>query len=82
VKLAAGWLIEQAGVPRGTRFGRVGLSTRHALALVNLGDATARDVLDAALAIKRGVLEIFGVALRPEPELLGFDPSETAELLA
>ncbi len=82
VKLAAGWLIEQAGFPRGTRFGRVGLSTRHALALVNLGDATARDVLDAALAIKRGVLEIFGVALRPEPELLGFDPSETAELLA
>jgi UDP-N-acetylenolpyruvoylglucosamine reductase len=49
---------------------------------VNIGDATARDVLDAALAIKRGVLEIFGVALRPEPELLGFDPSETAELLA
>jgi UDP-N-acetylmuramate dehydrogenase len=82
VKLAAGWLIEQAGFPRGTRFGRVGLSTRHALALVNLGEARARDVLDAALAIKRGVHEVFGVGLRPEPELLGFDPSETAELLA
>jgi UDP-N-acetylmuramate dehydrogenase len=82
VKLAAGWLIEQAGFLRGTRLGRVGLSTRHALALVNLGDASARDVLDAALTVKRGVLETFGVALRPEPELLGFDPSETEELFA
>jgi UDP-N-acetylmuramate dehydrogenase len=82
VKLAAGWLIEQAGFARGTRFGRVGLSTRHALALVNLGDARASDVLHAALTIKRGVLDVFGVALRPEPELLGFDPEDTAELLS
>ena len=82
IKLAAGWLIENAGFAKGTSFGRVGLSTRHALALVNRGGASALDVLNAALKIKRGVFEAFGVKLVPEPEWLGFSDDELAELRA
>ncbi len=81
-KLAAGWLIENAGFAKGTSFGRVGLSTRHALALVNRGGASAEDVRQAALTIKRGVFDAFGVKLVPEPEWLGFNDDELAELRA
>ena len=81
-KLSAGWLIERAGFPRGTHEGAVGLSTRHALAIVNRGSATAADIVAFATRIKRGVFETFGVSLVPEPVLLGFEPEETAALLA
>ncbi|MBN2799289.1 MAG: UDP-N-acetylmuramate dehydrogenase [Deltaproteobacteria bacterium] len=72
VKLAAGWLIERAGFPRGTTRGLAGLSPLHALALVNLGGARAADLLALAREVQRGVLRSMGVWLRPEPVLLGF----------
>ena len=81
-KLAAGWLIERSGFARGDNDGPVGLSTRHALAIVNRGGATAAQVLAFALTVKRRVRDRFGVTLTPEPNLLGFDPAETADLLA
>jgi UDP-N-acetylmuramate dehydrogenase len=71
VKLAAGWLIEHAGFARGQRQGAVGLSTRHALALVNLGGGTTAALLELARAIREAVLLRFGVGLDPEPVLLG-----------
>ena len=71
-KLSAAWLIEHAGFPKGHVRGRVGLSTNHVLALVNLGGATARELLALAGEIRRGVSARFGVALEPEPNLLGF----------
>jgi UDP-N-acetylmuramate dehydrogenase len=67
VKLAAGWLIERAGFAKGTRRGAVGLSTRHALAIVCHAGATARDVFEFAAAIQAGVRERFRVELVPEP---------------
>jgi UDP-N-acetylmuramate dehydrogenase len=72
VKIPAAWLIERAGFAKGYAFGRTGLSTKHPLAIVNRGGATARDVLDLAIRIKRQVLDRFGIALRPEPVFVGF----------
>jgi len=72
VKLSAAWLIEAAGFRRGTRRGRVGLSSRHALALINLGGATATELLGFAREIRGRVRERFGITLTPEPTLLGF----------
>ena len=67
VKLSAGWLIEHAGFPRGTRDGAVGLSTKHALALVAYDGASAADVMRFARRVQHGVQARFGVHLEPEP---------------
>jgi UDP-N-acetylmuramate dehydrogenase len=81
VKLSAAWLIERAGFRKGTRDGRVGISTKHALALVNLGGATALEVVAFARRVRDAVLERFGVALVPEPVLAGFSRDEIADLV-
>jgi len=78
VKLPAAWLIERAGFQKGTRHGQAGISTRHALALVNRGGATASEILELAARVRRGVMERFGVALTPEPDLWGFTAEELA----
>ena len=71
VKLSAGWLIEQAGFAKGHRHGNVGLSSKHALAVVNRGGGTAREVRELVAAIREGVESRFGVRLQPEPNLVG-----------
>jgi UDP-N-acetylmuramate dehydrogenase len=71
VKLAAAWLIEQAGFPRGFTVGRAGLSSRHTLAITNRGGASAAEVVTLARQIRAGVQARFGVALEPEPVLVG-----------
>ncbi len=65
-KLAAGWLIDQAGW-KGRRAGPVGVHERQALVLVNYGGATADDVLGLAEQIKASVSQRFGVLLEQEP---------------
>lgn len=75
VKLAAGWLIEQSGFGKGLRDGNVGLSTKHALAIVAHAGASANDVRRLAACIQAGVLARFGVELTPEPNFWGFAPS-------
>ena len=72
VKIPAAWLIEQSGFRRGHVDGAVGLSSKHPLAIINRGGASARDVVRLASRIKRTVMEKFGVALRPEPVFVGF----------
>ncbi|MEE8522491.1 MAG: UDP-N-acetylmuramate dehydrogenase [Thermoanaerobaculia bacterium] len=72
VKLSAAWLIEQAGFRRGLRRGRAGLSSRHVLALINRGGATARELVALAAEVQAGVEQTFGIRLRPEPVFLGF----------
>lgn len=72
VKLSAGWLIERAGFPKGTRRGPVGISTAHALALVNLGGARTAELLGLASEIQDAVRQRLGVELVREPVLLGF----------
>ena len=66
VKLAAGWLIEQAGW-KGRDLGAVGSFERQALVLVNRGGATGTDLMRLAQAIMADVEAGFGVRLEPEP---------------
>ena len=72
VKLPAAWLIERAGFSRGYALGRAGISTRHTLALVNLGGATAVEILALADKIKDAVRQRFEIDLEMEPVMLGF----------
>ncbi len=67
VKLSAGWLIERAGFAKGYTVGRVGISRKHALALVNRGGATATELLALAREIQDGVRGQLGVPLELEP---------------
>ena len=71
LKVPAAWLIEQSGFGKGFGFGRVGLSTKHTLAIINQGDATAADVLALKENIQVKVKEIFGIDLLPEPVFVG-----------
>lgn len=70
-KLAAGWLIERAGFEKGYTRGRVGISHKHALALVNRGGGTATELLALAREIQDGVRDRLGIELHPEPIIVG-----------
>ena len=76
-KVSAAWLIERAGFARGfgaeVGTGRARLSTKHTLAITNVDDATTADVLLLARTVRDGVLDAFGVALVPEPRLVGVE---------
>jgi len=71
VKLSAGWLIERAGVGKGTRRGQVGVSSAHALALVHHGGGTTAALIALAREICEEVRTRFGVTLVPEPTFVG-----------
>jgi UDP-N-acetylmuramate dehydrogenase len=73
VKLSAAWLIERSGVHRGFHLpgSRAHISTKHTLAIVNGGGATAEQVLELARYIRNVVQLEFGVLLQPEPTLVG-----------
>jgi UDP-N-acetylmuramate dehydrogenase len=73
VKTSAAWLIERAGFSRGYGHGRVGISTKHTLALVNRGGGTTAELMALARDIADGVQAAFGIALHPEPVLVGHD---------
>jgi UDP-N-acetylmuramate dehydrogenase len=68
VKLAAGWLIEQAGW-KGRRIGPVGTYEKQALVLVNHGGAVGAEVMTTARAVQAAVQEKFGVLLEMEPRV-------------
>jgi UDP-N-acetylmuramate dehydrogenase len=70
VKLAAGWLIERAGIEKGTRHGAIGVSTNHALALVHYGGGTTSELLAFADQLRARVRDRFGIDLAREPRLL------------
>jgi UDP-N-acetylmuramate dehydrogenase len=72
VKLAAAWLIEQAGISKGFALGPAGISAKHTLALVNRGGTRAEDIILLMQFVQRRVRERFGVELDPEPVMLGF----------
>lgn len=83
VKLSAGWLIEHAGLAKGALFaaGTVGLSSRHALAIVCHDGATADAVVEFAKTVRARVRERFEVTLNPEPNFWGFDANDLGSLL-
>ena len=71
-KISAAWLVEHSGFLKGHGFGRVGISSKHALAIINRGNATASEVLALKDQIQQRVEEIWGVRLEMEPVLVGF----------
>lgn len=71
----AGKLIEQAGF-KGRRIGGAQVSEKHAGFIVNLGNATASDVIRLIGEIQKGVYESTGVLLEPEIKIVGEDPEE------
>jgi UDP-N-acetylmuramate dehydrogenase len=72
VKVPAAWLIERAGFGKGYNPGDgARISSKHTLALVNSGSASAAGVMALAAEIRDGVRDAFGVSLAPEPVLVG-----------
>jgi UDP-N-acetylmuramate dehydrogenase len=72
VKIAAAWLVEQSGLHKGFTLGRVAISRRHALAIVNRGGATAAEVIALKDRVQQQVRDTFGIELQPEPVFVGF----------
>jgi len=73
VKLSAAWLIERSGISRGFSLpgSRAAISSKHTLAIVNRGGASATEIVQLAGFVQTRVLSEFGVILHPEPVLVG-----------
>lgn len=71
VKIPAAWLVEQAGFQKGFTLGAAGISTRHTLALVNRGGATAKEIVALRDQIIARVEAKFHIRLEPEPVWVG-----------
>src|SRR5207253_3338329 len=80
-KISAAWLVEHSGFSKGYDSGHVAISSKHALAIVNRGGATAADVVALKEHIQHRVQEIWSICLQPEPVFVGFRSEEhTSEL--
>ena len=71
LEIAAGYLIDQAGL-KGIKKGGAMISEKHANFIVNLGDASSKDILYLIKLIKKRVLKKFKTNLELEIKLLGF----------
>jgi UDP-N-acetylmuramate dehydrogenase len=71
-KISAAWLVEHSDFARGYALGHVGISSKHTLAIVNRGGATAAEVLALKDQIQQRVEELWGIQLEPEPVMVGF----------
>jgi UDP-N-acetylmuramate dehydrogenase len=71
-KVPAAWLVEHAGFSKGYKRGAVGISRKHALAIVNRGGAKAADVIALKDEIQAAVEDRFAILLAPEPVFVGF----------
>lgn len=72
IKLSAAWLIEHAGFHKGFVHGNAGLSSKHSLAVINRGNATAAEVVELVKLVQARVREALGVEIHPEPNFIGF----------
>ncbi len=77
VKIPAAWLIERSAFYKGYRLGNAGISTKHSLAIVNLGGATAAEIIALKEEIQLKVGRKFGMDLVPEPVFIGFAEART-----
>ncbi len=69
IKLAAGWLIEQAGW-KGKKIGDAGVHDKQALVLVNHGNASGMEILSLSTEIQRSVFKQFAVKLDREVNVI------------
>jgi UDP-N-acetylmuramate dehydrogenase len=67
VKLSAAWLIERAGFHKGYALGNAGISSRHTLALINRGGASAAEVITLRDKLIDAISSRFAIRLEPEP---------------
>ena len=74
VKLSAAWLIENAGIPKGFQIAGSGaaISSKHCLAIINRGGATAMDLMQLKTFVQERVAARWAIQLVPEPNLIGF----------
>ena len=70
-KVSAAWLVEHSGFSRGYSSGHVGISSKHALAIINRGGGSATEILALKDQIQRRVETVWGVRLEPEPVFVG-----------
>ena len=70
VKLAAGWLIDQAGW-KGVRQGDAGVHAKQALVLVNYGAASGQQILELAAQIQADIRQRYALELEVEPNVIG-----------
>ncbi len=71
VKTSAAWLMENAGIKKGHPHNGAAVSTKHVLALINNGSATAADIVELAQSAKAAVKAKFGIDLIPEVQFVG-----------
>jgi UDP-N-acetylmuramate dehydrogenase len=71
-KVSAAWLVEHSGFSKGYALGAAGISHKHALAIINRGNAKASEIVALKDEIQRGVQQAWGILLEPEPILVGF----------
>ena len=71
-KISAAWLVEHSGFQRGFTLGRVGISSKHTLAIVNRGGASAAEILALKNLVQQRVDETWRIELEPEPVMVGF----------
>jgi UDP-N-acetylmuramate dehydrogenase len=67
VKISAAWLIERAGFAKGYALGNAGISSRHTLALINRGGASAAEMIALRDQVTEAVASHFAIRLEPEP---------------
>lgn len=72
VKVSAARCIQAAGFTKGYRDGTVGISPKHALAIIAFEHATASDIVHLARTIQDAVEKTFGILLKPEAQFVGF----------
>jgi|SRR5579863_5814973 UDP-N-acetylmuramate dehydrogenase len=71
-KVSAAWLVEHSGFAKGFANGNVGVSSKHSLAIVNRGGATAAEIVAFKNQIEKDVEQTWGIRLEPEPVFVGF----------
>lgn len=71
-KISAAWLVENSGFSKGYAKGSVSISSKHALAIVNRGNATADEVVALKNEVQDAVQGLWDIRLQPEPVLVGF----------
>lgn len=70
-KLASGFLLEYTEFQKGYVRGTVGISPRHSLSIINVADASAKDIACLARDMQKSVEKLFGICLEREVEYIG-----------